>query len=79
MMKGSGHGGNIPDFSGTDMKFYVKDPKLKGGGFMDTLWDNVDYYVCEGVASGVATGNTYPVPSCFKDETNKQLASGTTQ
>ena len=31
MMKGSGHGGKIPDFSGTDMKFYVKDPKLKGG------------------------------------------------
>ena len=40
-------------------------------------WDNVDYYVCEGVASGVARGNTYPVPSCFKDETNKPLASGT--
>ena len=33
MMRGAGHGGKIPDFSGTDMTFYVKDPKLKGGGF----------------------------------------------
>ena len=24
MMRGAGHGGKIPDFSGTDMKFYVK-------------------------------------------------------
>ncbi len=23
MMRGAGHGGKIPDFSGTDMKFYV--------------------------------------------------------
>ena len=34
MMRGAGHGGKIPDFSGTDMKFYVKDPQLKGGGFI---------------------------------------------
>ena len=34
MMRGAGHGGKIPDFSGTDMTFYVKDPKLKGGGLV---------------------------------------------
>jgi hypothetical protein len=50
MMRGAGHGGRIPDFSGTDMKFYVKDPKLKGGGFMDTLsntWSKVKTFVSE--------------------------------
>ncbi len=26
-------------------------------------------YLCEGVASGVATGTTSPVPPCFKDQT----------
>ena len=26
-------------------------------------------YFCEGVATGVATGTTSPVPPCFKDET----------
>jgi hypothetical protein len=26
----------------------------------------VDYYVCEGVESGVARGDTSPVPKCFK-------------
>ena len=25
MMRGAGHGGQIPKFTGTDMKFYVKD------------------------------------------------------
>ena len=33
-------------------------------------WDAVDYYVCEGVAGGVARGSTHPVPKCFKDETD---------
>ena len=33
MMRGAGHGGKIPDFSGTDMSFYVKDKALEGGGF----------------------------------------------
>ena len=50
MMRGAGHGGKIPDFSGTDMKFYVKDPALKGGGFMDTLsntWSKVKTFVSE--------------------------------
>ena len=50
MMRGAGHGGKIPDFSGTDMKFYVKDPALKGGGFMDTLsntWQKVKTFVSE--------------------------------
>ena len=50
MMRGAGHGGKIPDFSGTDMAFYVKDPKLKGGGFTDTLsntWKKVKRFVSE--------------------------------
>jgi hypothetical protein len=44
MMRGAGHGGKIPEFSGTDMTFYVKDKALKGGGFTDTLsstWNKV--------------------------------------
>ena len=48
MMRGAGHGGKIPDFSGTDMTFYVKDSKLKGGGFADTLsntWSKVKQFV----------------------------------
>jgi hypothetical protein len=50
MMRGAGHGGTIPDFHGTDMKFYVKDPALKGGGFTDTLsntWQKVKTFVSE--------------------------------
>ena len=27
------------------------------------------YYKCEGVQSGVAMGDTYPVPPCFEDRT----------
>ena len=27
------------------------------------------YWKCDGVGSGIATGNTWPVPPCFKDET----------
>ena len=48
MMRGSGHGGEIEDFSGTDMTFRVKDPALKGGGFTDTLsstWKKVKDFV----------------------------------
>lgn len=42
-----------------------------------TTWDpwgpkGDAYYACQGVKSGVATGNTWPVPSCFKDETSHQ-------
>ena len=33
MMRGAGHGGKIPEFTGTDVTFYVKDKALKGGGF----------------------------------------------
>jgi hypothetical protein len=50
MMRGAGHGGKIPDFSGTDLTFYVKDPHLKGGGFTDTLsntWNKVKRFVSE--------------------------------
>ena len=50
MMRGAGHGGKIPDFSGTDLTFYVKDPHLKGGGFTDTLsntWNKVKKFVSE--------------------------------
>jgi hypothetical protein len=50
MMRGAGHGGTIPDFHGTDMHFYVKDPALKGGGFTDTLsntWSKVKEFVSE--------------------------------
>ena len=31
-------------------------------------------YFCKGVASGVATGNTTPVPPCFTDLTTGTLA-----
>ena len=48
MMQGSGHGGQIEDFSGTDMQFRVKDAALTGGGFTDTLsstWKKVKDFV----------------------------------
>ena len=32
-----------------------------------------DYYLCENVVNGVATGDTWPVPPCFKDETHAAL------
>jgi polygalacturonase len=35
----------------------------------DKPWGE-DFFTCEGVASGVATGNTWPVPPCFTDRTN---------
>ena len=38
----------IPDFEGTDISFWVEDPALDGGGFMDTLkstWDKVKQYI----------------------------------
>jgi len=31
-----------------------------------------DYYACENVKNGVATGDTWPVPSCFQDKTTKR-------
>lgn len=30
-----------------------------------------EYYTCEGVSGGVALGDTYPVPSCFEDQTDR--------
>jgi polygalacturonase len=33
-----------------------------------------EYYKCRGVASGVATGDTWPVPPCFTDNTTAALA-----
>ena len=38
MMQGNGEGlpDTIPDFTGTNVQFYVSDPALEGGGFMDT-------------------------------------------
>lgn len=42
----------------------VNDPPSKPWGD--------DYYLCEGVASGVATGNTWPVPPCFEDQTTRR-------
>jgi hypothetical protein len=38
----------IPEFSGTDISFWVEDPELEGGGFMDTLkstWNKVKEYI----------------------------------
>lgn len=32
-------------------------------------FDKTHYFTCEGVVDGVATGDTWPVPSCFTDET----------
>jgi hypothetical protein len=34
----------------------------------DSPWGD-DYYKCEHVRGGVATGNTWPVPPCFEDLT----------
>jgi formate hydrogenlyase subunit 3/multisubunit Na+/H+ antiporter MnhD subunit len=33
-------------------------------------FDKTHYFACEGVVDGVATGNTWPVPSCFQDQTD---------
>ena len=64
-MEGAGHGGTVPDFQGTDMSFYVKDPNLDGGGFMDTLsntWNKVKQFITESplaqkvVNEGIAKG-----------------------
>ena len=80
MMRGAGHGGKIPDFSGTDMKFYVKDPALKGGGFMDTLsntWQKVKTFVSESplaqkvVKEGLAKGK-----ALAKDVAGKAVQMG---
>lgn len=39
----------------------------------DGAWGKT-YYYCKGVESGVARGRTWPVPSCFRDETEKDAA-----
>jgi pectate lyase len=38
-----------------------------------------DYYSCENVVNGVATGDTWPVPSCFQDKTNRKKESDESQ
>jgi hypothetical protein len=40
----------------------------------DQPWGE-NYYKCEGVKSGVATGNTWPVPPCFEDQTSGATAA----
>jgi hypothetical protein len=53
MMSGKGSGGvpaTLPTFSGTDIAFWVDDPALEGGGFMDTLsgtWNKVKSFVTD--------------------------------
>ena len=53
MMTGKGSGGvpaTLPAFSGTDISFWVDDPSLEGGGFMDTLsgtWNKVKSFVTD--------------------------------
>ena len=53
MMSGAGSGGvpaTLPAFSGTDITFWVDDPALEGGGFMDTLsgtWNKVKSFVTD--------------------------------
>ncbi len=43
----------------------VADPPADG------VW-GTDYYFCEGVGSGVALGNTWPVPKCMEDRTSQR-------
>jgi len=31
------------------------------------------YFRCENVANGIATGDTFPVPSCFQDQTTRTI------
>lgn len=33
------------------------------------------YFACEGVVNGTATGETWPIPSCFTDETSQSEAA----
>lgn len=33
-------------------------------------YNSKQYFTCEGVVDGVATGSTWPVPSCFEDATD---------
>jgi polygalacturonase len=44
----------------------VKDPPSDGS------WGK-KYYFCKGVASGIAKGDTWPVPPCFEDHTEKHV------
>jgi hypothetical protein len=40
----------------------------------DGVWGD-DYYLCENVVGGVATGATWPVPPCFEDRTTTTTAA----
>jgi len=46
-----------------------EDVRVVGPGWYP--WGD-DFYHCEGVASGIATGATWPVPPCFRDHTTSQ-------
>lgn len=35
----------------------------------DRIYQPARYFICRGVVNGVARGSTWPVPSCFRDET----------
>lgn len=54
------------------------DMQMENIVFDDVVFNNPgekpwgdDYFTCEGVSSGVALGNTWPVPPCFEDKTAK--------
>ena len=40
----------------------------------DGAWGK-KYYYCKGVSSGIAKGDTWPVPPCFEDQTNNAVES----
>ena len=80
MMRGAGHGGKIPKFTGTDMTFYVKDPSLQGGGFTDTLsntWNKVKQFVSESpLAQKVVKQGLSKGKQLAKDVAGKAVQAG---
>ena len=34
---------------------------------INSKW-NAEYYKCENVINGIATGNTFPIPTCFSQK-----------
>lgn len=54
--------------SSMQMEGIVFDNVVVNNPPIDGYWGE-DYYMCEGVKSGVATGKTWPVPPCFEDQT----------
>lgn len=40
--------------------------------FLTPKWSSpLQYFVCEGVTNGIAVGDTFPVPFCFEDKTDR--------